>query len=120
MAATTSPAAATKAPAPDNKKPHITTQPITWGNWWQHVNWLNVTLIILIPMCGLIGSYWVPLRLKTAIFAVVYYFHTGLGITAGTITPYSNIFASSSPPTFQNGWKSSRQVFLSESLSNTL
>ncbi|ROT38637.1 cytochrome b5-like Heme/Steroid binding domain-containing protein [Sodiomyces alkalinus F11] len=74
---------ARKAPVADNKKPHVTTQPITWSNWWQHVNWLNITLIVFVPIIGLIGSYWVPLHLKTAIFAVVYYFHTGLGITAG-------------------------------------
>ncbi|KAL2753447.1 hypothetical protein ACRALDRAFT_1044231 [Sodiomyces alcalophilus JCM 7366] len=80
---TTDSAPARKGAAPDGKKPHITTQPITWGNWWQHVNWLNITLIVFVPMCGLIGSYWVQLQLKTAIFAVIYYFHTGLGITAG-------------------------------------
>lgn len=47
------------------------------------VNWLNVTLIILIPIYGLIQSIWVPLHLKTAIWAVLYYFATGLGVTAG-------------------------------------
>lgn len=30
-----------------------------------------------------ISTYWVPLQFKTAVWSVVYYFNTGLGITAG-------------------------------------
>ncbi|KAI1084452.1 delta-9 fatty acid desaturase [Whalleya microplaca] len=67
----------------DAKKPHITEQPITWSNWHKHVNWLNVTFILFIPLLGFIGAYWVPLTFNTLIFSVVYYFNTGLGITAG-------------------------------------
>jgi stearoyl-CoA desaturase (delta-9 desaturase) len=67
----------------DPKKPHITELPITWGNWYKHVNWLNTFFIIGVPMLGLIGAYWVPLQMKTLVFSVLYYFYTGLGITAG-------------------------------------
>jgi stearoyl-CoA desaturase (Delta-9 desaturase) len=67
----------------DLKKPHITETPITWGNWYKHVNWLNVTFIIGVPLAGCVAAYWTPLHLYTAIFAVIYYFNTGLGITAG-------------------------------------
>jgi hypothetical protein len=67
----------------DPKKPHITEEPITRSNWYKHVNWLNVTLIVGVPIYGLIAAYWTPLQLKTAIWAVAYYFMTGLGITAG-------------------------------------
>ena len=67
----------------DLSKPHITDQPITWANWHKHVNWLNTTFIIFIPLLGFISIYWVPLQWKTAIFAVIYYFNTALGITAG-------------------------------------
>lgn len=70
------------APAAVNK-PHITDLPITWGNWYQHVNWLNVYLIIGIPMAGLYWAAYTPLQTKTAIWSVLYYFATGLGITAG-------------------------------------
>ncbi|KAH8432749.1 acyl-CoA desaturase [Aspergillus melleus] len=62
---------------------HIADTPITARNWHKHVNWLNVFMIIGIPLYGCIQAYWVPLQLKTAIWAVVYYFFTGLGITAG-------------------------------------
>ncbi|GAP84856.1 putative acyl- desaturase [Rosellinia necatrix] len=67
----------------DLKKPHITEYPITWGNWYQHVNWLNTYFIIFIPLMGCVGAYFTPLTLKTAAFAVFYYFNSGLGITAG-------------------------------------
>ncbi|KZL74732.1 acyl-CoA desaturase, partial [Colletotrichum tofieldiae] len=64
-------------------KPHINTQPINWGNWHRHINWLNALLVLIIPVGGLIYSYWIPLRWQTAVFTVIYYFMSGLGITAG-------------------------------------
>jgi stearoyl-CoA desaturase (delta-9 desaturase) len=67
----------------DLTKVHIFDTPTTWSNWYQHVNWLNTTFIIFVPLAGFISAYWVPLQLSTAIFAVIYYFNTGLGITAG-------------------------------------
>jgi stearoyl-CoA desaturase (delta-9 desaturase) len=67
----------------DLKKPHITEYPITWGNWYKHVNWLNTFFIIFIPLMGCVGAYFTPLSWKTAAFAVFYYFNSGLGITAG-------------------------------------
>ncbi|KAI9671074.1 MAG: stearoyl-CoA 9-desaturase [Alyxoria varia] len=67
----------------DPKKPHITDTPMTRKNWHHHVNWLNVILIVGVPLFGCIQAIWTPRVLKTAIFAVLYYFCTGLGITAG-------------------------------------
>jgi len=67
----------------DPKKSHITDQPMTKKNWHKHVNWLNVTLIVGIPLMGCIAAFWTPVYLQTALFMVVYYFATGLGITAG-------------------------------------
>lgn len=67
----------------DASKVHIADTPMTWSNWYKHINWLNTTFIVFIPIIGFISAYWVPLHLYTAIFAVVYYFNTGLGITAG-------------------------------------
>ncbi|KAI5308871.1 stearoyl-CoA 9-desaturase [Ascosphaera atra] len=65
------------------KKVHITETPITRANWYRHVNWLNVTFIIFVPIYGMIQAFWVPLQLKTFIWAFAYYAMTGLGITAG-------------------------------------
>jgi stearoyl-CoA desaturase (delta-9 desaturase) len=69
--------------APDTKKVHIADTAITSKNWHKHVNWLNVAFIIGIPIYGCIQALWVPLQFKTAVWAVIYYFFTGMGITAG-------------------------------------
>jgi stearoyl-CoA desaturase (Delta-9 desaturase) len=67
----------------DPKKPHIAEEPITTANWYNHVNWLNIALIVFVPIYGMIQAYWTPLQWKTAVWAIMYYFMTGLGITAG-------------------------------------
>lgn len=71
----------------DPRKPHITDTPITKSTWYKHVNWLNVTLIVGIPLYGCIQAFWVQLQWRTALFAIVYYFMTGLGVTAGKLYP---------------------------------
>ncbi|OJJ05597.1 hypothetical protein ASPVEDRAFT_137931 [Aspergillus versicolor CBS 583.65] len=64
-------------------KPHISELPVTWKNWHQHIDWLNCTFVLFFPLAGCIAAVWTPLHLYTALFAVVYYFNAGLGITAG-------------------------------------
>jgi stearoyl-CoA desaturase (delta-9 desaturase) len=87
--ASTAPASMAKTSEPnrnkryDPKKPHITEEPITKANWYKHVNWLNITLIVGVPIYGLFAAYWTPLQWKTAVWSIAYYFMTGLGITAG-------------------------------------
>lgn len=76
----------------DPKKPHITEEPMTAANWYKHINWLNVVMIIGIPVYGMIMAYWTPLYWKTAVWAFAYYFMTGLGITAGELTRNRIIF----------------------------
>ncbi|KAG1900408.1 uncharacterized protein F5891DRAFT_1033918 [Suillus fuscotomentosus] len=49
--------------------------PITWDNWYTKLNWLNIAILAGMPAIGLIG--------ETTIWSVVYYYMTGLGITAG-------------------------------------
>ena len=67
----------------DAPKPHIADTPLTRKNWYKHVHWLNITLIIAVPLLGLVATAWIPLYRATGIFAVAYYYATGLGITAG-------------------------------------
>ncbi|KAJ7185046.1 hypothetical protein C8R46DRAFT_1209225 [Mycena filopes] len=57
--------------------------PITWSNLWSVLEWINVLILPMVPLFSLIGAYQTKLRWETALFAVVYYFYTGLGITAG-------------------------------------
>jgi stearoyl-CoA desaturase (delta-9 desaturase) len=52
-------------------------------NWYKHINWLNVTLIIVIPVMGCTAAVFTPLNVKTAVLALLYYAMTGMGITAG-------------------------------------
>jgi stearoyl-CoA desaturase (delta-9 desaturase) len=67
----------------DPERVHIADTPMTWSNIHLHINWLNTTLIVIIPIIGFISAYWIPLHLYTGIWAVILYFNTGLGITAG-------------------------------------
>ncbi|TQV92761.1 acyl-CoA desaturase [Cordyceps javanica] len=67
------------------RRVHITDQPMTLYNWHQHINWLNVTFVIFVPAIGLVAAYIYPAHLYTIIFAIFYYFNTGLGITAASL-----------------------------------
>lgn len=64
---------------------HISEQPWTIGNWYQHLNWLNIVLVVLIPMIGwlLYLTNMVPLHLNVLLFAIFYYGVGGISITAG-------------------------------------
>eukprot|EP00808_Paulinella_micropora_P003119 g14513.t1 len=55
----------------------------TWNEFFSHVNWINVVILLGLPIAGIYGVFTTPLYAKTAYFAVLYYFYTGLGITAG-------------------------------------
>jgi stearoyl-CoA desaturase (delta-9 desaturase) len=81
----------TSRPRPaETKKVHIADTTMTLQNWYKHVNWLNITFIVGIPVYGCIQALWVPLQLKTAVWAIIYYFFTGLGITAGKLLAWMN------------------------------
>jgi len=62
---------------------HIIDQPWTLTNWHKHLNWLHVVILTGVPLLGVYGAFTTPVNTKTAIWAVLYYFMTGLGITAG-------------------------------------
>ncbi|SCU99637.1 LANO_0F02872g1_1 [Lachancea nothofagi CBS 11611] len=66
-------------------KKHISEQPWTLQNWHQHLNWLNMVLVVGIP---LVGFYFalsgrVPLKASVFWFSVFYYVLGGVSITAG-------------------------------------
>ncbi|GJJ10519.1 hypothetical protein Clacol_004745 [Clathrus columnatus] len=73
---------------PDNYVQHTirTTKPlppITLSNIWTEVNWLNFVILTGTPVLSIYGFWTTKLYWKTAIFSIVYYYFTGLGITAG-------------------------------------
>ncbi|KAI0937509.1 hypothetical protein AcV7_003516 [Taiwanofungus camphoratus] len=63
-----------------NQKP---LPPITWDNWWKELNYLSLSILTITPMIALWGAFRVHLRWETAVWSVIYYYMTGLGITAG-------------------------------------
>ncbi|ONH67412.1 Acyl-CoA desaturase 1 [Cyberlindnera fabianii] len=65
------------------KKKHISEQPWTLQNWHQHINWLNMMLVIFFPLFGLYLSLNTPLKWQTAAFAVFHYSCSGISITGG-------------------------------------
>jgi stearoyl-CoA desaturase (delta-9 desaturase) len=65
------------------KHTHIQYQSFTFRNWYKKINWLNTTLVVLIPICGFYLATNTPLRRPTFIWSIVYYFLTAFGITGG-------------------------------------
>jgi stearoyl-CoA desaturase (Delta-9 desaturase) len=57
------------------------------SNWHKHLNWLHVYILVGVPLLGLYGCLTTKIQVKTIVWAVLYYFMTGLGITAGTSFP---------------------------------
>lgn len=70
-------------PATNPKKPHIAHQPLTIKNWHKKINWLNTTLVIILPIYGLYLARHTPLRRPTLIWSFIYYALTAFGITGG-------------------------------------
>mmetsp|Transcript_26683 Transcript_26683/g.45978 ORF Transcript_26683/g.45978 Transcript_26683/m.45978 type:complete len:777 (-) Transcript_26683:419-2749(-) len=53
------------------------------GPLYSRLNWLHTPLLIGTPLLAIYGVYNWDFNVKTLVWAVVYYFITGLGITAG-------------------------------------
>lgn len=49
------------------------------------VDWKHVFALIIVPTIGFIITRHVPLRWETLTWSVIYYFMTGIGITAGKV-----------------------------------
>jgi len=52
-------------------------------SWYKKLNWINVIILLGTPIAGVYGLLTTELHWKTVLFAVIYYYYTGLGITAG-------------------------------------
>ncbi|PSN62678.1 hypothetical protein BS50DRAFT_126901 [Corynespora cassiicola Philippines] len=51
--------------------------------WYKHINWLNSSLVVGIPLAGVYYAFYTPLQRPTLVFTLIYYFLTGFGITGG-------------------------------------
>lgn len=74
---------ARKPPMEKQQMPPLFDEPTTLQNWHKHVNWVQSILLLGTPLIGLYGALTTELQTKTLIWAIIYYYITGLGITAG-------------------------------------
>jgi stearoyl-CoA desaturase (delta-9 desaturase) len=72
-----------KPPLQRGKMPPLFDSPTTLENWSSRVNWLNFVLLFGFPLISLYGILTTELQTKTLIWSVIWYFATGMGITAG-------------------------------------
>ncbi|GAA5977379.1 hypothetical protein JCM10908_004958 [Rhodotorula pacifica] len=57
--------------------------PITLGNLHKNINVISTLALTVVPALAIYGAFTTPVMWQTALWAVAYYFYTGLGITAG-------------------------------------
>lgn len=72
-----------KPPAPRTKMPPLFDEPVTAQNWHKYVNWAHAILLISTPLASIYGMATTKLLTPTLIWSIIWYFSTGLGITAG-------------------------------------
>lgn len=71
---------------PDNYVQHTLKStkplpPVTLSNFWTELNWLNVAILGITPTIALYGLFTTKLTWQTALFSVLYYYITGLGMS---------------------------------------
>lgn len=54
--------------------------PVTWSSLLKEINWLSFYILTVPPLIGIVGAFNVRLQWETAVWAVAYYFLTGLGL----------------------------------------
>ncbi|KAH3673284.1 hypothetical protein WICMUC_003743 [Wickerhamomyces mucosus] len=56
---------------------------MTKWNWYRHINWVNLTVIIILPLLALYKSFDTPLTKNTLQFSISYYLFTVTCFQAG-------------------------------------
>lgn len=57
--------------------------PITWRNFYREINFISTIALTLVPILAIYGATTTTLSRPTLIWSILYYYFTGLGITAG-------------------------------------
>ncbi|PYI31723.1 stearic acid desaturase [Aspergillus indologenus CBS 114.80] len=70
-----------KAVLAERKEPPA--QPLNEIHWFKRLEWFRMFIIWGIPLLGFIGATQVALHKKTAILMIVYYFISGISLSAG-------------------------------------
>ena len=63
--------------------PPLFKEKVTLTNWHTFLDWKHVLGLGLTPLIALYGLLTTEIQKKTLIWSIVYYYATGLGITAG-------------------------------------
>ncbi|KAF9317383.1 hypothetical protein BG003_000840 [Podila horticola] len=63
--------------------PPLIGEKVTFSNWHTFLDWKHVIGLGVTPLLAFYGLLTTEIQTKTLIWAIVYYFATGLGITAG-------------------------------------
>ncbi|KAI8886938.1 delta-9 desaturase [Backusella circina FSU 941] len=88
-----------KPPMSNPVMPPLFDEPTTLQNFSKHVNWFQSILLISTPLLAIWGAYKTPLETKTLWWTLIYYFATGLGITAGYHRYWAHTSYSCTKPT---------------------
>jgi len=65
------------------REKHISEQPWTKANWYQHINWLNTVLVLAVPLVGMVCGLWIKPTKETVLLGLFMYVLSGASITAG-------------------------------------
>lgn len=57
--------------------------PITWKNWYKEINIISTLALTVVPALAFYGASTVAVNPRTAVWAIVYYFYSGMSVTAG-------------------------------------
>ena len=58
-------------------------------SWYPRIHWINFFILTFVPIISMVGLFTTPLSTQTLRWSIIYYFVTGMGITAG----YHRLFA---------------------------
>ena len=70
--------------------------PIKLSNLHKNINLISTLAITLVPAFSIYGALTTEVKWQTVLWAIAYYFYTGLGITAGKLSlPFSHLLTNS-------------------------
>lgn len=66
--------------------------PITLKNWYKEINIISTLALTVVPALAFYGAATVAVDTRTVVWAFIYYFFSGLGITAGELNHFIYLF----------------------------
>lgn len=79
-------------PLQHEELPPLFPEKITIYNIWRYLDYKHVVGLGLTPLIALYGLLTTEIQTKTLIWSIIYYYATGLGITAGKFLVSHRLF----------------------------